>query len=266
MQTTTETGRLVLLLAQTPLAAVVANTFLSKFPNAVILREAPEPKSDVLKRRRRLIGLPGALSQAAAGVLVRAGGRGHQRRIDEICRVHDFDPSWESVEARGADVRDVSTVNSPACQTELEALRPDCVIVYGTRLLKPSLLTSVTAPFINYHAGLTPMYRGQHPGYWAMTRADAENAGVTVHLVDRGIDTGAVIAQARVPLNARRDSLATFQWVQMAYGLPLLVAAADAALSGRLSTRQQPSSAPSVNYLPPTLGAYVRNGWRTGVW
>ncbi|MEL6872379.1 MAG: formyl transferase [Pseudomonadota bacterium] len=266
MQRTERTGRLVLLLAETPLAAIVANTFLSKFPEAVILREAPEPKSDVLKRRRRLMGTTAALSQAAAGLLVRARRRGHRRRIDEICRIHDFDADWLSVAERASDVRDVASVNSDACVSALREIDPECVVVYGTRLLGTALLGAIEAPFINYHAGLTPMYRGQHPGYWALAYGDAAHAGVTVHLIDRGVDTGDVLAQARVPLHRRRDTLATFQWVQMAYGLPLLVAAAEQALRGKLTPRKAPTALPSANHLPPRLGTYVANGLRAGVW
>jgi len=72
------------------------------------------------------------------------------------------------------------------------------VAVYGTRILKPVTLKCASAPFINYHAGINPKYRGQHPGYWPLAQGDEENAGVTVHLVDEGVDMGSVLYQAQV--------------------------------------------------------------------
>ena len=40
------------------------------------------------------------------------------------------------------------------------------------------------------HAGITPQYRGVHGGYWAVVNNDPEHCGVTIHFVDKGIDTG----------------------------------------------------------------------------
>ena len=52
-------------------------------------------------------------------------------------------------------------------------------------------------PVLNYHAGITPKYRGMNGGYWALATGDAGNFGATVHLVDAGVDTGGVLHQVR---------------------------------------------------------------------
>ncbi len=72
------------------------------------------------------------------------------------------------------------------------------VLVVGTRIISRKVLVAVAAPFINYHDGITPKYRGIHGGYWASAQSDLANFGVTVHLVDPGIDTGEVLYQARL--------------------------------------------------------------------
>ncbi|MEL6299762.1 MAG: formyl transferase [Pseudomonadota bacterium] len=252
----------VLLIADTPMAAIVANRFRARFPAAAVIVEPPEPKRDVLARRRKLLGARAAASQALAGLIVRAGKRRSAARADEICRIHGFDRTRLEPDAR----HDVASVNSPDAIALLQRYAPPVVVVYGTRLLRPDTLSSVPAPFVNYHAGLTPQYRGQHPGYWALAAGEPEAAGVTVHLVDRGVDTGAVIAQSRVPLARRRDGLATFQLVQMAHGLPLLLDAAEAALKGELVAARAPAGAASHNHFPPTLGQYLANGLSAGVW
>jgi hypothetical protein len=59
----------------------------------------------------------------------------------------------------------------------------------------------VPSPFINYHAGINPKYRGQDPAYWARVQGDAEHAGITIHLVDEGVDTGAVLFQTCIDLS-----------------------------------------------------------------
>jgi methionyl-tRNA formyltransferase len=73
--------------------------------------------------------------------------------------------------------RDIGSVNSAACREALSELRPDLVVVYGTRIIKRDTLASVAVPFINYHAGVNPKYRGQNGAYWARSNADPDHAG-----------------------------------------------------------------------------------------
>ncbi|WP_279341247.1 formyltransferase family protein [Geothrix mesophila] len=58
-------------------------------------------------------------------------------------------------------------------------------------------LGAIRVPVMNLHSGITPKCRGQVGGYWALVNGDPDHAGVTVHLVDAGVDTGDVICQAR---------------------------------------------------------------------
>ena len=98
------------------------------------------------------------------------------------------------------------------------------------------MLSSTHAPFINTHAGITPKYRGTHGGYWALYNSDPGRCGVTVHLVDAGIDTGDIVDQAPIkPI--REDSFVTYPYLQLAAALPLLVKAVQGALAGALPSR-----------------------------
>lgn len=67
------------------------------------------------------------------------------------------------------------------------------------RLLRPPLLDPFADRIINIHPSLLPEY----PGLEAWTQAveaGATESGCTVHYVDAGMDTGPIIAQARVPV------------------------------------------------------------------
>src|SRR5581483_7582260 len=57
---------------------------------------------------------------------------------------------------------------------------------------------------INLHKGRVPEYRGLPPGFWELFDG-AASAGITVHFVNSGLDTGDVIATSEV----RIDSLDT---------------------------------------------------------
>ena len=102
----------------------------------------------------------------------------------------------------------VASVNAPETTTLLAQLQPTLVVVQGTRIIAAAVLEAAPCPFVNVHAGITPMYRGVHGGYWALADGRRDLVGTTVHVVDRGIDTGAVLAQAsfapRVRTRSRR--------------------------------------------------------------
>ena len=113
------------------------------------------------------------------------------------------------------------------------------------------------------HAGITPRYRGVHGGYWALASGDAAHCGVTVHLVDAGIDTGGILAQALIRPTPV-DSFVTYPLLQLAAGLPLLVDAARAGLAGTLRPLPADAASPSRLWSHPTLAQWL-SGWRRGV-
>lgn len=248
-----------MLIAGGELAAMLVNALFRHFGSVSALREAPEPKLAILRRRARLVGWRAALGQAAFGILQKAIARASRRHLAAIWRSHALDPRLDAA----VPVRAIGSVNSQACRDALRALDPHVVVVYGTRIIRPATLACVDAPFINYHAGINPEYRGQNGAYWARSNRDPDRAGVTVHLVDEGVDTGDVLYQARTDF-AQGDNIATYQHRQMATALPLLIRAVEDALAGRLAPRRV--ELPSRQWFHPTLWGYLRTGLARGVW
>lgn len=73
----------------------------------------------------------------------------------------------------------------------------DLVVSYGYRhLLRRPVIESSPAPIINLHIAYLPWNRGAHPNFWSFF--DATPSGVTLHLIDEGIDTGPVLYQRYV--------------------------------------------------------------------
>jgi methionyl-tRNA formyltransferase len=137
------------------------------------------------------------------------------------------------------------------------------VLLNGTRIIARRVLEQVPAVFINMHSGITPGYRGVHGAYWALARGDRGRCGVTIHLVDAGIDTGAVLEQATFEPGPE-DSFVTYPYHQLSVGLPLLERAAVAALRGELRGRPAPAD-DSRLWSHPTIGQYLANLIRRGV-
>ena len=256
---TGRSGRVALMISDGAMGWCAANHLRPRFPDLHILVEQPEAKAAIVKRRARLLGWHVALGQAACGIATKVLARRSRAHIEYLCREGGLDRTPLPAET----VHAIGSVNSDAARTALARINPDIVAVYGTRIIRRDTLRAVPAPFINYHAGINPKYRGQHPGYWALVNGDAAHAGVTVHLVDEGVDTGDVLYQAPVAFS-KEDNITTYQWRQMAVALPLLTAAIEDGLARRL--RPFRVALPSAQYFPPTLWGYVWNGATRGVW
>jgi folate-dependent phosphoribosylglycinamide formyltransferase PurN len=152
-----------------------------------------------------------------------------------------------------AERTSVPSVNATDTISLLQQLQPQVVVINGTRILSKELLSAVPCRFINTHAGITPKYRGVHGGYWALACMDKENCGVTIHVVDKGIDTGDIISQHGIS-PGQQDNFTTYPVHQLGTALPHLVKAIYSALDGNLQTYK--ASGPSRLWYHPTLGQY----------
>jgi folate-dependent phosphoribosylglycinamide formyltransferase PurN len=224
-----------------------------------IIVETPVSQQQLLKRRVEKLGYATVAGQILFKLLI-AGplsrfSRSRLQAIKKQAKLND-QPLPESRVIR------VPSVNSPECIAQLQQLQPDVVVVNGTRIIAKKVLTSVPCKFVNTHAGITPLYRGVHGGYWALANNDPQHCGVSVHLVDPGIDTGAIIAQALIQPTAA-DNFVTYPLLQLAAGLPLLKRTVRDALYGDIQLQPAPEGISKL-WSHPTLAEYLRNLRRTG--
>jgi phosphoribosylglycinamide formyltransferase-1 len=83
---------------------------------------------------------------------------------------------------------------------ELEAHDVELIVLAGyMRLLSPVMLERWGGRIVNIHPSLLPHFPGAH-AHRDVLAAGATISGCTVHMVDEGMDTGAVLAQACVPV------------------------------------------------------------------
>jgi folate-dependent phosphoribosylglycinamide formyltransferase PurN len=255
----TDPTEVVFLTTGNDLGRIAARRLAASFPGMKIVVENPVPRSVLVRGRIRRLGFVHVFGQIAFILFARALNYASRRRIDAILREHGLAPRWPD----GCDRIEVPAVNSPECLAVLARLKPRVILLVGTRIVDRPTLAAISAPLINYHAGITPKYRGIHGGYWAKAQGDLANFGVTVHLVDPGIDTGAVLYQGRLTPSPA-DNYATFPYLQLAAVLPLIEQAARDALAGKLMP--QTVDLPSRLWSHPTLWGYVAAGLRRGAW
>jgi folate-dependent phosphoribosylglycinamide formyltransferase PurN len=148
----------------------------------------------------------------------------------------------------------VKSVNDNACIAALQKINPDVVVVIGTRIISKKVLDCIAANFVNIHAGITPRYRNVHGAYWALVNNDKDNCGVTVHLVDAGIDTGSIIYQNQISIS-QKDNFVTYPLLQLAEVIIYLKKALHDILEEKLVIKK--GTADSKIWHHPTFRQYL---------
>jgi methionyl-tRNA formyltransferase len=156
----------------------------------------------------------------------------------------------------------VNSANSEQCRLLLQSINPAVVVLCGTRILNAATLNCLRVPFVNIHAGITPLYRGVHGGYWALANNDPENCGVTVHFVDSGIDTGNILAQGVIKPTSQ-DNFTTYPILQLAKGITLICECLPSVINGT-AVATKPQGKGKLWY-HPTLAQYLRIKREKGV-
>jgi methionyl-tRNA formyltransferase len=189
--------RLVMFGSGSPLSRVALGVLASRFPVVAV----------VVPTVARAVGLRGRV-RVAVHWSARGGLLGDARRLGI--------PVW----------RYDRQAPSPLVE-QLAPARPDlaCVASFPFRL-PPPVLAAATHGALNVHSSLLPRHRGPDPLFWTY-HADDREAGVTVHWMDEGLDTGPLVFQEAVPL-ARGRPIADLYHDLAGRGAGLLVRAVDA--------------------------------------
>lgn len=108
--------------------------------------------------------------------------------------------------------------NTPELLAEIEMERPDALVFTGGGLIRKRLLEVAPFGVINGHAGILPEYRGMDVSEWAVLRGELDKVGVTIHVMDQGVDTGPVLRRYPVDV-AGGDTLGSLR-KRIEYVLP----------------------------------------------
>jgi methionyl-tRNA formyltransferase len=121
----------------------------------------------------------------------RPSGRGKQLQTS---------PVHQAAEAFGIPVCHPDTLRDMEAQANFLALEPEVTVVaaYGLMLPQP-ILDGPAKGCLNVHASLLPRWRGAAPIQRAILAGDSMT-GVTIMRMERGLDTGPMLASARVPV------------------------------------------------------------------
>ncbi len=115
---------------------------------------------------------------------------------------------------------------------------PDCVVVvaYG-EIVPKKLIEAIPLGAVNVHPSLLPKYRGAAPIQRAIMAGETET-GVTVMLLDEGMDSGPILSQMKIPL-APTDTLGSLHDTLSKVGADLLADTLERYFRGEIKPRPQ---------------------------
>ena len=240
-------GPIVLLSGSSSVARGIAAYYKKHYPDGdlLIVEERGSNKAKLLQFIRRRARNRGWLS-----VIDALAGRLIQGLVDGLF-VH------QPVTVVEPDLV-VADCNDPAIPRLVNEVNARLIILNLCSLISAAQLEAIGCPVINVHPGINPRYRGAG-NVWALSEGRFELVGVTVHFVDAGIDTGAVIAYAAVdPVSLHLGVEDTFVFSQRA--------GADLAMNLAKGIEPPPvpsafKDLPSRLYPYPGLSTWLR-AWR----
>ena len=82
----------------------------------------------------------------------------------------------------------------------IKSFNPDLLVsILGNQIFKKKLINLAPKGCINLHTSLLPKYRGLMPTFWVL-KNNEKFTGVSVFIVDEGIDSGPIIIQKKIKI------------------------------------------------------------------
>lgn len=110
--------------------------------------------------------------------------------------------NWLRNEAK----EEVIVFNGKISKEDILHYRPNFIISYNYRyIIKEEMLNLLPKRTINLHVSFLPWNKGAHPNLWSFLEDTPK--GVTIHLMDKGIDTGDILLQREVAIDEKNETL-----------------------------------------------------------
>jgi methionyl-tRNA formyltransferase/ubiquinone/menaquinone biosynthesis C-methylase UbiE len=115
----------------------------------------------------------------------------------------------------------VNTFNERNAVNKVREVAPDLIIVFGTEILKGSILNIAKLGIVNIHRAILPEYRGADHNWWIFFNKDFDYLGCTIHYCVDKIDAGDIIAKRQYRLSGD-DEIFTLRYKTTIVAVELL--------------------------------------------
>lgn len=149
--------------------------------------------------------------------------------------------------------------NSKAYLDKLKWLAPDVIINQSQFIIKNELLSIAPLGMLNRHNALLPRNRGRLTPFWVLYKGEKET-GVSIHFVEEGIDSGAIVVQKRFAVE-KGETFASLAHKNYIHAPKAMLEALDKLERGDTEFLPNPDSEATYNTVP-TLGQAWEYRWK----
>jgi len=143
-------------------------------------------------------------------------------------------------------------------------LEPDIIISYNYRyIIKKDIIETYKNRILNLHISYLPWNRGAYPNVWSFIENTPK--GVTIHLIDEGIDTGDILIQKEIFIDEEKHTLKSSYMLLQREIQKLFIENLDKILNFKLKPKPQNKNEGSYHsledfrkYVKPVIDKY---GW-----
>ena len=100
---------------------------------------------------------------------------------------------------KGIPVIRCKDLNDQVVVDDLKKLKPDLIVFTGGGLIRQNVLENSGHGVVNCHMGVLPYYRGMDVVEWPILEDALDKVGITVHFMDKGVDTGDILRVVKIP-------------------------------------------------------------------
>lgn len=154
----------------------------------------------------------------------------------------------------------VDDINGLDSVSFLKHWAPDLVLFMGDTIIREHVIATSGRGIFNVHMGMLPRYRGLGVTEWPLLEEQGGDGGlgITLHFMDRGVDTGPIIMTQRVIIE-RGDTFETLEERYRPEMVKLMLLGVRMARDGKLHARpQKPNEGRQYFVLHPRLRDVAR--------
>lgn len=108
------------------------------------------------------------------------------------CTITNLANKYNIITVDAPNINDIEIIN------RVKEEKPDIIVSgYFDQIIKKDLIKIPSFGILNIHLSMLPEYRGVKPVFWVLKNKEYKT-GVTIHIVEEGLDTGDIVIQKEV--------------------------------------------------------------------
>jgi len=109
------------------------------------------------------------------------------------------------IQSGNCEIKRVEDINGDDVISFIDAIKPDLVVFTGGGLISQKIIERAGQGVLNCHMGILPEFKGMDVVEWPILVGQPNEVGCTVHLMDKGVDTGDILAVRRLDISGARS-------------------------------------------------------------